>query len=816
MMLIESPMELTAILSSGSNIEFEWIMNKNDSAWIECADIVRECKTYYNYTTTGHFNITLVATNEVSYQVISNTIVDVFKPVIGFELKLASPIINGNGSAEFTLTLDSKERLPMGNINLSLDYGDGTYELLPLNETFKAQLTLSISHVYSKQGEFTTVAFVSSALSTQHLINLTVKVWDDISSLSLSMPATGNVSEAVHFEFKNYLAFGFEFHIEYDDGDTLETTPDVLNNVFDTTPWTHAYSSPKVYEVKLAAWNPEFSVTFKYNITIQYPITDLSITPAPTPVINYPIPDGNVEFKITQIDNHPAPTDVTCYFSFENGEVSKIENIDISYGQPLDTTFTYTTSGVKDINITCINGVSMYTVLTTINVLDVKLEDYTFAYPVMPSVNTSFDANNELQPFSLDIQFNISLLNCSIFPADDSLVFEFEDGNIYDVSGFQFVHSFTKRGISKILVTISNSNRSISKELQIKIGKVDFTVNRYVVSVGMSIVTFNISGPATGGTYDIFTDNVVSFTNLPSSSNPIYQDYKYQAYGTYYPYVVAHFPTFTEIVRIDEAIYADYNLSAIEINFNTTIELPPGEITVIVSKHKLSDDLPSVRCLFDFGDQIDRKPREVTQDITDESPITYDFTYLTLGEQHANITCYNNYDRNENVTIITVQNECFPMTGIFDRQYSNSSNPLKLVTSQDVDLSSRMSVKCADKNVMYDWRMYRVFNNTNEFFNYTPPEKPLGSIRFPKGSVPQGIYRITLNVSLPETYASEPTYVQFIKLPPFALIDGGSQRQATASTPIITIDALTHSYDLDLGYGGNQNLTFEWSCQRYV
>lgn len=816
MMLIESPMELTAILSSGSNIEFEWIMNKNDSAWIECADIVRECKTYYNYTTTGHFNITLVATNEVSYQVISNTIVDVFKPVIGFELKLASPIINGNGSAEFTLTLDSKERLPMGNINLSLDYGDGTYELLPLNETFKAQLTLSISHVYSKQGEFTTVAFVSSALSTQHLTNLTVKVWDDISSLSLSMPATGNVSEAVHFEFKNYLAFGFEFHIEYDDGDTLETTPDVLNNVFDTTPWTHAYYSPKVYEVKLAAWNPEFSVTFKYNITIQYPITDLSITPAPTPVINYPIPDGNVEFKITQIDNHPAPTDVTCYFSFENGEVSKIENIDISYGQPLDTTFTYTTSGVKDINITCINGVSMYTVLTTINVLDVKLEDYTFAYPVMPSVNTSFDANNELQPFSLDIQFNISLLNCSIFPADDSLVFEFEDGNIYDVSGFQFVHSFTKRGISKILVTISNSNRSISKELQIKIGKVDFTVNRYVVSVGMSIVTFNISGPATGGTYDIFTDNVVSFTNLPSSSNPIYQDYKYQAYGTYYPYVVAHFSTFTEIVRIDEAIYADYNLSAIEINFNTTIELPPGEITVIVSKHKLSDDLPSVRCLFDFGDQIDRKPREVTQDITDESPITYDFTYLTLGEQHANITCYNNYDRNENVTIITVENECFPMTGIFDRQYSNSSNPLKLVTSQDVDLSSRMSVKCADKNVMYDWRMYRVFNNTNEFFNYTPPEKPLGSIRFPKGSVPQGIYRITLNVSLPETYASEPTYVQFIKLPPFALIDGGSQRQATASTPIITIDALTHSYDLDLGYGGNQNLTFEWSCQRYV
>jgi hypothetical protein len=47
----------------------------------------------------------------------------------------------------------------------------------------------------------------------------------------------------------------------------------------------------------------------------------------------------------------------------------------------------------------------------------------------------------------------------------------------------------------------------------------------------------------------------VSFTNLLSSSNPIYQDYKYKDYGIFYPYVVANFPTFTEIVHIDEPIY---------------------------------------------------------------------------------------------------------------------------------------------------------------------------------------------------------------------------------------------------------------------
>jgi hypothetical protein len=45
----------------------------------------------------------------------------------------------------------------------------------------------------------------------------------------------------------------------------------------------------------------------------------------------------------------------------------------------------------------------MYTVLTTINVLEVQLEDYTFTYPVIPSVNTSLDANNKLEPFSFDV-----------------------------------------------------------------------------------------------------------------------------------------------------------------------------------------------------------------------------------------------------------------------------------------------------------------------------------------------------------------------------------------------------------------------------
>jgi hypothetical protein len=46
----------------------------------------------------------------------------------------------------------------------------------------------------------------------------------------------------------------------------------------------------------------------------------------------------------------------------------------------------------------------------------------------------------------------------------------------------------------------------------------------------------------------------------------------------------------------------------------------------------------------------------------------------------------------------------------------------------------------------------------------------------------------------------------------FAFIEGGYQRTSKLSNGYVKLDALTSSFDVGLGYGGNDNLNFTWSC----
>ncbi|XP_052068318.1 uncharacterized protein LOC127707695 isoform X2 [Mytilus californianus] len=813
--LLNSILEMTAILSSGSNVGFEWIMNDDDSAYKLCQHTVRECTTNYTYSTNGTFNITLVARNEVSYGILTDIIVTVLKEVTGFSFSHVIGAVNTTRSSEFILKLDSTDRQPMGNLTLVIDFGDGTSETSNVYDITNTMVTpgKTFSHLYSQQGEFVVKGNISSKVSSHSFSNITVNVWDDISQLSLDVAKFAHPGTDVSFQFQNYPPNGFEFSISYGDDNELKSDSGVQYNAFDSTPWTHSYSSPGVYEITLHAINPEQTKDCKLNITIQYPITELIISPPALPFQQYPIPDGIIGFEISQVSNAEPPTNVTCSFSFENNEVYIEKSVYIAYMQPFKMSYTYTTEGNKNVNVTCINVVSQFTVLTQLEMKTVTLNDFGFSYPTELNVNMSLNRDNELTDFFEDIQFNIILFNCTRFPINVSLEFDFGDGTtLSDIVDFNVQHNFTKRGQFLVVVTISDTTSKTTVNLPIKIGRIDFTVDKYIGSVGHLPFVFNISGPPSGGSYQLLTNDSNKY-NLSSSSSPILKSHVYKDFGKYHPQVIATFSDFTEIVYLEGPLNTDYNLSVIMIDFNTTVDLPPGEITVIVSKHPLAADLPNVKCRFDFGDKIDVVPKEKTQDITNENPLIYHFTYFTLGYPIANFTCFNQYDRNENITTLTVVNECFPLTGIFDRQYSNTSNPLKLITSEDVDLSSRMPVKCADKDVGYKWKIYKIVNETEVLISYNSSEPPKGSLRFSRGGVSEGLYKVTLNVSLPETYVFEPTFVRFIKPPPFAYIDGGSQRQAALITPIVNIDALTHSYDLEQGYEGNDNLAFDWSCK---
>ncbi|CAG2214940.1 PKD1L2 [Mytilus edulis] len=818
--LIDMPMELIAMFSSGSNVHFDWIMNDNHTAYVICEDIVRECSVSYSYSVIGNFNITLVATNGASYEAKTDLLTSVLNPVTGFNFSVFEKLVNSTNDAEFILTTDSVERFPMGDFTLRIDFGDESSDNLYLNDTINDTLLTSgyrIFHTYLKQGQFMVNLNISSQLSSQYFQNITVLVSDDITQLSIDVPQFANTSTDIEFKFQNYPPNGFVFSILYGDRNERISKPGALFTHFDSTPWTYSYSSPGMYEIELTASNLATRIFCKRNITIQYPITELAISPSA--LSQYPIPDGNVELEITLISKEEPPTDVTCYF-YPDLMMPNItfENVDIQYTRPFRIPHIYTGEGKKDITVRCVNNVSEVIVQTQLEMKIVTLNDFSFAYPRIAYNNMSLGNDKKVKSFSSQIEFTISVFKCVRFPPNVTFSFDFGDGsNKSNIVDSVVEHSYTKRRSFAVVVYIYNltSGEKLKVDLPMMVGVIDFTTNINIGAVGLTTFVFNISRRTSNGSFKLFTDDSQSF-NFLNFNNPILHSHTYMEYGEFIPYVIASVDDNTEIIYLDSPIYADYNLTVIVIDFNTSIELPPGIITINVTKHPLSVNLPNVECVFEFDDKIDRQQRKKIQNITDTNPLIYHFTYITLGYPTVNVTCYNKYDRTEKISKIVVQNECFPMTGMFDRQYSNIDNPLKLSTSEDVDLSNRMPVKCSDKEVKYEWEIYEVVNGSEHAFDYNPPVQPLGSIRFTKGSIPEGLYKVVLNVSIPATYLFEPTYLLFIKPPPFAIIYGGSLRQALLEKTTVSLDALTHSYDMEKGYGGNDNLTFDWSCSKRI
>lgn len=797
-------------------METEWITSENDSAYKMCTGTVHSCSVSYTYNNTGDFNITLVTNNEVSAKVQTNIMISVVNLVEGFNMTALESSITSDQQLQLVLKLDSNDRLPMGNLTINIDFGDNKFETVKLDDKLNVILATgyTINHQYALQGDVTIKANVSSELDSQSLPDIVINVCDDISKLSLSVAEFANTSTNIDFSFLNYTTYGFQYLIDYGDGSTKQNDDSAMLTIFDSTPWTHAYSSPGVYTIKMNASNLNHFVACKRDITIENPLAELIVSPSDYK--EFPLPDGNIDFKVELVQNVAAPTNVSCNVSWDsyNREVSTA----ISFVNPFEYNISFTSSGSKNIDITCRNRVSVVKLTSHIKLQSITYQDLQFVYPIYTSVNMSLNSADELKGFSTNVKFAISLFSCTRLPRDTVIEFDFGDGSPKQTAtSFLANHDYSVRGHHIVTVTIKNATEIADvRKLQLQIGAIEFSVDTYVGSVGFTNFKFNISSAPSAGkpTYELDAGDSTVY-QISVTENPMIRLHKYTSHGTYYPYIIGTFPNFIEIAYLDNALYTDYNLSQIMISFETSIELPPGDISVVVSKHPLSEDLPEVKCNFSFGDAIDRKAKTKTQDITMENPLVFNYTYITLGYQNVNITCYNHYDRNENITIIAVENECFPMTGIFDRQYSNINNPLKLYTSDDVDLSSRLPITCADRDVAYEWKLYTAYlNGTEVELNYEPPEKPKGSFRFSKGNIPEGIYRVTLNVSLDETYVFEPTFLQFERRPPFSSIVGGYQRQYGLNMGEVVLDAFTESYELELGLGGNQDLSFAFSCKR--
>ena len=812
--LIQTDTEFEAKFTKGSNPQMELLFEGTDSIVEKGIGMIRQMTFDYVFSTPLIYNVTSVARNSLGKKTITNLRVEVIRSVKGFSAEMKSSLINSYSNMTFIIRLDNSNRIPMGTIQLFMDFGDGSLLNMTVNDKYNASLSSEgypVLHYYTTQGNRDVVMKFKAELSQQE-IQLTAKIWDDITLVKLNSDWAVKVDEIIAFNFINARSSGFEYNITYGDGGQVGNAQNVLYNEFNEATKYHSYNKTGIYQVKLNASNPYYNIVYQYRMVVQYPIPALQISPQPPYMI--PIPNGIIIVTINMVADNETPTNVTCLFKYEESHPGVNETIRFEYGIPIIRQYTYTTGGKKNVNITCVNFVSSNILLTVIDAQPVVLDDYTFEYPHIVPANMTSDS--EYIPVVVNII--VHLFECVRFSPNVSFLWDFRDGTSKNMTGGKHHnHEYIRRGHYNITVKIEDGHTSVTKILPIKIGAVDFKLDIYVGYVDNSKFKYTISGIGIYGTYTLVVSAKETENYTQTGVSDVYvHEHTYSYYiKQYRPNIIAQNANFTEILYFD-IIKVDYNLTILKIVMTEKTRFPPGEVIVrVFLEDSKSTPLPFVTCYYDMGDYIDYKTYQKKQNITFQEPLIFHYNYKVLGNLTATVKCVNNYDTFINQTIVESYNECFTVNGIFDRQYSNKSHPMMVYTSSDFDLASRMAVYCNNVQIGFNWEIY-TFDDQNDthLYDYTPVVSPRGIFRFGKGSMPENVYRVALNVSLlGKTWIWEPTHIQFVKPPPYAYIEGGNERYAKIWKKNLTVDALTGSYDVSFGYGGNENLSFVWSCK---
>ncbi|CAC5377683.1 PKD1L2 [Mytilus coruscus] len=831
-MAINEEVTFTATFTQASNVEIEWHWNvlSGDTELDDHIGIVSVITKNHTFNTIDDYNITVVAGNSLGrvYQFVQ------FKTqynVNGFSVVSNSGPRESGKNTKFDLFLSPTAQEPMGSITITLIYGyQGEETIISVTDSIKTNLSSSVgyerSYTYNVQGNYSVnVSFESEISSQQFFIDQ--YIWDNLNNVSLNVPDFGNVSEIVSFQFTDVTASGFNYRVLTGDGEEFENDPSFLYSPYSDPMLTHTYNTVGIYTVNMLIWNPFYSTSCTKVIIIQAPIKDMVLTPALTdPSIMYPIPDGIVDFSYSMIVNHPDPTNVTCSNSFHSTMEDEIEETNITYGIPIMKTFTYTNAGNFTVNITCFNEVSRVELITKVEMIIANLNKFSLSYPLVTGMNMTLvpsDDGLSDATFTYDeknVTFQVELLRCVKFPPGIDIDFDFGDftatESLKNVTvGTAITHTYRKRGNYTVTIYLSDKNKGTgSNSFNVKMGATDIFIPDYGGRIAVSLFSFTVSGVGPGATYEV---TISSSQTYIMTSEPSVKTNIYPTFEKFNPKVIAYNSTFYEITYTEQPVRAEEPMTGVNISLPLKIDLPPGDILVNVSLADGSNSLPFINCTFSMGDLIDRKLYYIYKNLTVSNPYLFYFTYITLGNHSATVNCSNTISYVDYVVTVNVWNECFQPTGMFDRDYSNDTNPLVLYTSQDIDLGSRMAVYCTEQHVTYVWELNTVdVNGTYTIpYAYEPVVPATGIIRFAKGSIEENIYKVTLNVTLDTTWVYEPTFIKFVKPPPFAYILGGNLLSVKLNKVSVKFDAMTGSYDVMYGEGANQNLTFAWTCKRF-
>lgn len=671
-----------------------------------------------------------------------------------------------------------------------------------------------------EQGEYSLAVHVENSINFLN-VTKTVFVICKINGFTVTEPSPEfNIGSAMKIKTELDAAANLEmgnvtFFFSYGDDITSNETYDSYELLFTGVITSHVYNETGAYFISFNISNPVDTLSYTFVVNVVdwlIPLPDNSNFTYTVSNVMFPL-SANIRFILSLNDNVPVPTSVTCELYL--GDSTKyFYNADIRHGHPIVTDYKYyiePSVGYYDTYMYCYNNISeMTTNVTTVYPSNLNLSDFVIDYPSAIPLNTT-DTTLEL-----DIEYNISLPRFEVQPTGVTFYWNFGDGSpsIHTtLSTLTVRHTFIERGLKTVTVRMSWNGVNQYRELPINIGILFFTLDKIVGRIHQDLFVYTAFG-LLNGTYEFFCKHGES--KIMFGDTVVY-NVTYYSEGSIRPYLIGSNGTYTLHAFIPDEIFYDVKIEGLNIHVsNYTLEQPPGEVQIRIELPKGAYEYKNVRCLIDMDDFINKTVHNYVWNFTTANPIVLDYTYMTLGKHIVKVECVNPLTTVTEKHTIDSVNDCFKVTGIFDRQYGTENTPMKVFTSADISLSNRMPVLCPRDNPKFEWTFCIKLNDTWVEINKTLPNPPTGTVRFTRGEMTEGLYKITLKVSVSgsrNTYVIESTYVKFLKPYPFAYIVGGYKRVRKIGTHLI--DGLTLSYDAEKGSNWNKNLEFTWSCQRY-
>ncbi|KAK3578218.1 hypothetical protein CHS0354_020588 [Potamilus streckersoni] len=247
---------------------------------------------------------------------------------------------------------------------------------------------------------------------------------------------------------------------------------------------------------------------------------------------------------------------------------------------------------------------------------------------------------------------------------------------------------------------------------------------------------------------------------------------KYDNAGTYTVTFEYACPNCTEIIMIDNApigirITVDNQIDSLVIETNNRIRYPPAQLILNISVPSYHLPVQNMKCVLDMDDFIDRKTYSVfSPKVTSELKITFNYTYLTLGEHYIKVSCGSFASRKETIQKVTVYHDCLSQVGCFDYQYAGEDKAMNINLNFETEIGSRKNV-IHDNFPVYTWTLEERF--LNGIYSFTDKVKGNSdNFAIQANTYREGLYRLNLKIDFKVAtcdYYQEFTYIKFNRVP---------------------------------------------------